>query len=471
MRVLDSLEPKRVFRYFEDLCGIPHGSGNTDAISDYCVAFAVRHGLEHLKDAHNNVIIRKPASAGYEDHPPVILQGHLDMVCEKEPDCPLDFLRDGLNLRVDGDWVSADGTTLGGDDGIAVAMALAILEDDTLPHPALEALFTTDEETGMFGAEGLDPACLRGRTLINADSEAEGVLTVGCAGGARVEITLPLATAPLTAPCKQVTVGGLIGGHSGVEIDRGRLNANILMGRFLQSLDAPFSLVSVAGGAKDNAIPRQCVCVLATDADLEAAAERFVAAERVDTDPDLSVTVADAPAATTAVTPADSARAAAFLATVKNGVQAMSTAIPGLVETSLNLGVLRLTGDSLLATFSVRSAVGAAKQRLLDDLEATAHTFGGTYSSHGHYPAWEYRENSRLRDTMVAVYEEMTGQKPVVEIIHAGLECGLFSDKIPGLDAVSFGPDMRDIHTSRERLSIPSVARTYAYLLRVLAAL
>lgn len=470
MAVLGELAPRQVFRYFEELCGIPHGSGNTKAISAYCMAFARRHGLDAEQDAYNNVLIRKPGSAGYENNPPVILQGHLDMVCEKEPECTIDFARDGLELFVEGDWIGARGTTLGGDDGIAVAMGLAILEDDTLAHPPLEVLFTTDEETGMDGAVGLDASRLKGRTLINADSEEEGVLTVGCAGGARAELRIPVTREPVSAPCYTVTVDGLIGGHSGAEIHKGRLNSNIVMGRFLQSLPEGFRLVKLAGGLKDNAIPRQTVCVLAGE-DPTAAAAAFTAANRIPADPELTVTVAPAPAAATAVTAADSRRVAAFLTTVKNGAQAMSRHIDGLVETSLNLGVLELEETALRATFSVRSSVGASKTALLADLEQTAAAFGGTYSSHGHYPAWEYREVSPLRDVMVAVYEELTGQKPVVKAIHAGLECGLFSEKLPGLDAVSFGPRMRDIHTTRERLCISSTGRTYAYLCRVLERL
>lgn len=470
MAVLSGLEPKRVFHYFEELCGIPHGSGNTKAISDYCMAFARRHGLDAEQDAYNNVLIRKPGSAGYESHPPVILQGHLDMVCEKEPERTIDFTRDGLELFVEGDWIRARGTTLGGDDGIAVAMGLAILEDDTLAHPPLEVLFTTDEETGMDGAAGLDASWLKGRTLINADSGEEGVLTVGCAGGARAELRIPVTREPVAAPCYTVTVDGLIGGHSGVEIHKGRLNSNIVMGRFLQSLPEGFRLVKLAGGLKDNVIPRQTVCVLAGE-DPSAAAAAFAAANRIPADPDLVVTVAPAPAAASAVTAADSRRVAEFLSGVKNGVQAMSRHIDGLVETSLNLGVLELEETALRATFSVRSSVGASKTALLADLEQTAAAFGGAYSSHGHYPAWEYREVSPLRDVMVAAYEEQMGHKPVVEAIHAGLECGLFSEKLPGLDAVSCGPQLHDCHTTRERLSISSTARTYAYLCRVLEKL
>ena len=471
MRILEGLKPERVFYYFEDLCSIPHGSGNTKKISDYCVDFAKANGLSVYQDEHNNVVIRKPASAGYEHHEPVILQGHLDMVCEKEPDCPIDFATDGLTLQRDGDLVFAKGTTLGGDDGIAVAMALAILEDSTLIHPPLEALFTTDEETGMYGAEGLDASVLTGKTLLNIDSEEEGILTVSCAGGARAGIEFPLTVGAVDMPCYTVTLGGLIGGHSGVEIHCGRQNANVLLGSFLRTLPFAYQIIDIRGGQKDNAIPRQATAIVAANGDLAAAAAAFVAANRIDTDPDLAITVEPTAAHTSGFDLASSARIAEFLTTVANGVQAMSADIEGLVQTSLNLGILKSDNNALSATFAVRSSVGAEKDALLAKLEATAKAFGGSFESHGHYPAWEYRKDSRLRDTMVDVYTKLYGGAPEVVAIHAGLECGLFAGKIADLDAVSFGPNLYDIHTTRERMSAASVERTYAYLCEILKSL
>ena len=471
MRILEGLKPERVFYYFEDLCSIPHGSGNTKKISDYCVDFAKAHGLSVYQDKHNNVVIRKPASAGYEHHEPVILQGHLDMVCEKEPDCPIDFATDGLTLQRDGDLVFANGTTLGGDDGIAVAMALAILEDSTLIHPPIEALFTTDEETGMYGAEGLDTSVLTGKTLLNIDSEEEGILTVSCAGGARAGIEFPLTVGAVDMPCYTVTLGGLIGGHSGVEIHCGRQNANVLLGSFLHTLPFAYQIIDIRGGQKDNAIPRQATAIVAADGDLAAAAAEFVQTNRINTDPDLTITVEPTAAHTSGFDRTSSKRIAAFLTTVANGVQAMSADIEGLVQTSLNLGILKSDNNMLFATFAVRSSVGAEKDALLAKLEATAKTFGGSFESHGHYPAWEYRKDSRLRDTMVDVYTKLYGSAPEVVAIHAGLECGLFAGKIADLDAVSFGPNLYDIHTTRERLSIVSVERTYAYLCEILKSL
>lgn len=463
MSKLTHLQPTRVFHYFEEICGIPHGSGDTARISDYCVAFAKAHNLIYHQDALGNVIIKKSATAGYEGHPAVILQGHIDMVCEKAPDCPIDFTVDGLDVDTDGKVVFAHGTTLGGDNGIAVAMAFAILESTDLPHPPLEVLLTVDEETGMYGAEGFDPSYLEGKMLINIDSEEEGVLTVSCAGGARAELTLPLTYVPNTAPCWRVSVGGLQGGHSGIEIDKGRLNANIVMAQFLQTLDC--RLVTIDGGQKDNAIPVSCTAVIVCDTDPTESAVAFAAAHRVAGDPNLTISVTP----TTAATAMDATTTAAvlgFLTIVPNGIQSMSADIDSLVQTSLNLGILTTEGDTLRASFAVRSSVNEEKTALLSRLAEMAPA-----TTHGHYPAWEYRRDSRLRDVMCAVWERTTGVKPTVAAIHAGLECGLFCEKIADLDAVSIGPNMWDVHTCRERLSVASTARVYAYLCDVLKEL
>ena len=470
MGKLTHLQPEQVFHYFEEICGIPHGSGDTARISDYCVAFAQAHGLAFHQDSLGNVIIKKPATAGYEDHPAVILQGHIDMVCEKAPDSPIDFATDGLDVDTDGELVFAHGTTLGGDNGIAVAMAFAILESTDLAHPPLEVLLTVDEETGMYGAEGFDPAYLKGKLLINIDSEEEGVLTVSCAGGARAELTLPLTYEPDSRPVYVITLTGLQGGHSGIEIDKGRLNANVVMAQFLQTLDC--RLLGICGGLKDNAIPVSCQAVITCDTDPTAAAAAFVEANRVDTDPHLTVSVECGESDLNQTMTADcTAQVLELLTTVPNGIQSMSADIDGLVQTSLNLGVLTTDRGTLRASFAVRSSVGAEKTALLEKLESQITALGGGYDSYGHYPAWEYRKDSRLRDVMCAVWEQKYGAKPTVAAIHAGLECGLFCEKIPGLDAVSIGPDMWDVHTCRERLSVASTARVYAYLCDVLKEL
>lgn len=470
MGILNSISPERVMYYFEELCNIPHGSGNTDKISDFCVDFAKKHSLDVIKDEYNNVIIKKPASSGYENHPTVILQGHLDMVCEKEPDCKIDFSTDGLSIYVDGDFVKANGTTLGGDNGIAVAMVMAILEDKNAVHPPIEALFTTDEETGMYGAEGLDVSALSGKMLINIDSEDEGVLTVGCAGGARADIELSLTKTSVNAPCYHITLDGLIGGHSGAEIDKGRLNSNVTLGKFIKSLPSNYNIANIQGGLKDNAIPRASEAIIFCNENPADFVDAFIKANRVDTDAGLSINVEIANA-TEAFNTESSLRIVDFLCTVPNGIQSMSRDIEGLVQTSLNLGVLKIENNVLKATFAVRSSVNAEKYELLEKLERVAKDFGGRYNSHAHYPAWEYRPSSPLRDTMAKVYQDMYGAAPKIEAIHAGLECGLFSDKIEGLDAVSFGPNLYDIHTTRERMSISSVERTFEYLKAILIAL
>lgn len=471
MDIQNSFAPERVLYYFEKLCQIPHGSGDTKAISDYCVSVANSLNLWVRQDEWNNVIIKKPASAGYETHPTIMIQGHLDMVCEKDPDCDLDFTKDPLRLKTDGEWIFAEGTTLGGDDGIAVAMALAVLEDSTLPHPPIEAVFTTDEETGMYGAQGIDVSDLQGTLLLNIDSECEGVLTVSCAGGARAELTVPLTQTENTLPCKKIVFRGLQGGHSGVEIDKGRINADMLMGDFLKQLPLPYALVSLEGGTKDNAIPSHSQCVIATGADLTAFAHDFANKNRPETDPGLVIEISDAEYSNLCFDESSTQRVADFLTALPNGIQSMSKDIAGLVQTSLNLGQLHSTSTSVTATFSVRSSVEEEKKALLQKLHSVATSFDGSFDARGDYPAWEYKQDSVLRDTMTRIYRERYGKDPVVEAIHAGLECGFFCKKIPGLDAVSFGPDMRDIHTPREKLSIPSVQRTYEYLCHILKEL
>ena len=473
MSVLEHLRPEAALHYFEELCAIPHGSRDTKRISDYCVRFAQARGLRYVQDAYNNVVIYKDGTPGYENHPTVILQGHLDMVCEKEPDCDIDFSKDGLRLRQDGTCLFAEGTTLGGDDGIAVAYALAVLDSTELAHPPLEAVFTVDEEIGMLGANAMDMSVLKGRVMLNIDSEDEGILTAGCAGGATAGLTLPAQWEAASGQAWRVRVDGLTGGHSGVEIHKGRANANKLMGRLL-SLLPEFRLAGVNGGAKDNAIPRSCEALLVSGApDFE---ERFAAAKAQcmgklpATEPHAKLFCEKAEAGKV-LTAECTAAVLGLLLELPNGVQAMSRDIEGLVQTSLNLGILKTTEESVAMTFSVRSSVGAEKAALTARLAGLAEKYGAAYSQSGEYPAWEYRRDSRLRETMVGVFEELYGKKPVVDVIHAGLECGIFSDRLPGLDAVSFGPQMHDIHTSRERLELASVARTWDYLVAVLARL
>lgn len=468
MKVLENIAPKNVMKFFEEICAIPHGSGNTDKISDYCLETAKKMKLEAEKDGMNNVIIKKAASKGNEDRAPIILQAHLDMVCEKTPDCKINFEKDGIPIMLDGDYITADGTTLGGDDGIGVAMILAILEDNSLAHPPIEALFTTDEETGMFGAAALDGSKLKGRTMINIDSEEEGVLTVSCAGGAGCEIRIPAEKVLATAPCYELVIEGLKGGHSGVEINKGRHNSNILMGRLLGEIKSAYSIIEICGGSKDNAIPARTVCKISTNADLNELIADFENKNRTAEEPELKITLSKINGDFTCFTAEASNNIKEFLCAVPNGVQKMSADIEGLVQTSLNLGILKTEEKGIYLTFSVRSSVNNEKSELLEKLKEITEKFGGSFEESGHYPAWEYRKSSKLRDVMVTEFENMYGNKPAVEAIHAGLECGLLSDKLPGLDAVSFGPDMKEIHTPNERLSISSVERSYNYLCRVI---
>ncbi len=472
MRVLKDLQPASVMHYFEEICAIPHGSFDTKRISDYCAAFAKEHGLRCVQDEHNNVVIYKPATKGYENHPTVILQGHLDMVCEKDADCDIDFSRDGLRLKHDGEFIFAEGTTLGGDDGIAVAYALALLAADDLKHPALECVFTVDEEVGMLGADAMDMSVLKGRLLLNCDSEDEGILTVSCAGGARSDFKLPIAYESAQGKAWRVSVCDLIGGHSGVEIHKGRANANKVLGAILK--DLPVRLISIDGGSKDNAIPRQSIaCLVSEAADFEA---RFVEAaqqiKKILPEAETQVRFTCEPTeAARAMTQQASRAVLGLLNELPNGVRKMSADIEGLVQTSLNLGILETNDELVRMAFSVRSSVNEEKSALLAQLTALAEKYGAAYSESGHYPAWEYCKNSVLRDTMVKTFAELYGKEPIVEAIHAGLECGIFCDRLEGLDAVSFGPKMYDIHTSRERLDIASVERTWNYLVAVLERL
>ena len=474
MAILEHLEPRGVFRFFEELCAIPHGSSNTKAVSDWLMDFARERGLEAYQDGLNNVIIIKEATSGYESAEPVILQGHMDMVCEKAPGCAKDMEKEGLDLAVDGDAVYAEGTTLGGDDGIAVAMALAILDADDIPHPRLEAVFTVDEEIGMLGATALDVSMLRGRRMLHLDSEEEGVFTVGCAGGNLTQCTLPLTRAPYAGKALTVTVGGLRGGHSGAEIDKGLGNANMLMGRLLYaaSRKAELRLVEVNGGLKDNAIPRETVATLVTtDPEAVLAVCRELDAQLKNeyrtTDPNVFVTAAES----TASLPMDddtTRRVLCFLTCAPNGIQAMSADMPGLVQTSLNLGILKTEKDAVIASFCVRSSIDGQKQMLVERLTCMTEALGGTVEVFGDYSGWEYRPDSPLRELLVEVFTQQYGHAPRIEAIHAGVECGIFSGKLPGLDCVSMGPDLTEIHTCREKLYISSVQRLWTMVLETL---
>ena len=475
---LNGLEPKAVFSYFEKICSIPHGSGNTKQISDFLVSFAKENHIPYMQDSLNNILLFSEGTRGYEDHAPVIIQGHMDMVCEKDSDCPIDMDTQSLDIDHDGTCVYAKGTTLGGDNGIAVAYAMALLTDKSIPHPPLEVIITVDEETGMDGAAGIDLSCIKGRTMLNLDSEEEGIFTVSCAGGARANLMLPVERRAVYGPCVKLTVEGLQGGHSGVEIHKNRANANKVMGEFLSRVQKlmPICITKLQGGAKDNAIPRSCeVTLVALGMYIERIneiAEQLQKEIREQFDePEAIVRGDDVDAlGGNALTTACSSKVIALLNAAPNGVQSWSEDIAGLVQTSLNLGVVTLV-DELNLTWAVRSSVNKEKTELLLKIEELAKFYDASFSARGDYPAWEYKKDSHLRDTMVRVYSKMFKKDPDVIAIHAGLECGLLSEKLPGLDCVSIGPNMHDIHTSRERLEIVSTKRTWEFILEVLKAL
>ena len=478
MGVLSNLEPQNVFHFFEEITKIPHGSGNVGQISDYLVKFARDRGLFCIQDELKNIIIVKEAVPGYEDEPAVILQGHMDMVAVKKPDCDIDMAKEGLRIAVRGDEIYAEGTSLGGDDGIAVAYALALLDSDTIKHPRLEVIVTVDEEVGMDGARGIDLSMLTGNRMVNLDSEDEGIFLTSCAGGARVKGKLPLSEAQRQGVAVEVTVGGLLGGHSGGEIHKERGNSNCLMGRLLYRLAETFDIgiSRLQGGLADNAIPRETKAVLVVEErdkeallDMVRTVEGEIQAELSSKDPGAFITAGEArPGSWLCTTAEDTAKAAAWLIALPGGVQAMSADMHGLVETSLNLGILSYEDGSLLADFSVRSSVESAKQALIDRLCAVIGLAGGSFSVSGDYPGWKYRKDSPLRDKMTALYEKMYGKAPKVEAIHAGLECGILGSKIADLDCVSMGPDMKDIHTTEETLSISSTGRVWEFLVRLL---
>ena len=478
MSVLGNLEPKSVFGYFEELCKIPHGSGNMEKISQFCVDFAKEQGLEYIQDDMKNVILIKEATPGYEMCEPLIIQGHLDMVCEKRPDKEKDFLTEGLDLCTDGELIWADGTTLGGDDGIAVAFGLALLADKELSHPRLEVVLTVDEETGLYGAEAIDLSMLKGKKLINIDSEDEGVFTVGCAGGLMLVCKIPMFTEEVEGTVYELKVTGLLGGHSGAEIHKGRANANVVLGRVLQTLDKKVGvdIIKMEGGSKDNAIPRLASAeILISAENAEKLAEAVIAEEAVlknelhasDAGVTLELTAkgnkaAEVLDATSKITVLHA------LNNIPNGIQAYSMDIEGLVETSLNMGIMSQDCEELKMSFAVRSSVESAKYYLTERTALFVEMLGGTVETQGDYPGWAYRPESALRDRFVAVYERMYGKKPVVEAIHAGLECGMFSNKIEDLDCISVGPNMHNVHTSEETLEVASVQRVWEFLCEVI---
>lgn len=473
-------QPERLFHFFEDISAIPRGSSNEKAVSDYLVAFAKERGLWYHQDALHNVIIKKPASAGAEDKPAVMLQGHLDMVCEKLAGVDHDFEKDGIDLIVKDGVLTANGTTLGGDNGAAVALMLAVLDDDTLAHPALECVFTTQEETGLTGAAGLDKSLISARTMINLDSEEEGIATVSCAGGMRFTMTRPITRHTASGKLLTIDVSGLLGGHSGTDINKERQNGIILLARLINRVlhETGAQLASFAGGSKDNAIPREvCAVLVCSDADIEKAqsiAEAMAAdfaAELVPFEPDFKCTISVKDGAAEVLSEADAKAFISAICLAPNGVRRRNLKQDGFVVTSLNLGVARMDDTTASLVFAPRSSVASLQNYTTDCLYLLAEIFGFDCDIAGAYPGWSFAEESPIRDTFIVSYRELFDADLKIEAIHAGLECGLFSDALPGLDAIAVGPTIRGCHTPDEYLPLDSFERFYSLLTDVLSRL
>ncbi len=469
----------RVFEIFNELAGIPHGSGNMSHIAAYCVEFANKLGLRVHRDTANNVVIYKPAAAGCEHAAPVILQGHLDMVCQKTADCSIDFLTEGITVLRDGDFLHADGTTLGADNGIAVAMILWILERNDVKHPPLEAVFTTDEEVGMVGAFALDTSLLSGKQLINLDSEDDDTVTVSCAGGADFSAKLPLSRVNRHGTAVELSISGLQGGHSGVEIHRHRANAAMLVGRLLNELaqTAAFDMVYVNAGDKANAIPHTCTAVLVTPQPEFLLSLAHEAAARLQRElacreAGLTITVSPQAEGDYAVfSPSLKDDVLYALTCAPNGIIEMSAEIEGLVQTSLNLGVLATEEEHVLLRFALRSNKSTALKALEEKLQRFFSKLHALTKASGHYPPWEYCPSSVLQQVYIQTYTRLFGEAPKVEAIHAGLECAVFSSALAGADCIAMGPTIMGAHTTAETLSISSTEKTVTLLLEMLQTL
>lgn len=481
-RILENLQPEKVFYYFEEISNIPRGSGNEKAISDYMVAFAKGLNLEVKQDEVNNIYIRKPATPGYENAPTVILQGHLDMVCEKNKKTEHDFEKEGIKLVVDGDFIRAEGTTLGADNGVAIAYQMAVLADDTIEHPAIEALMTTAEETGMDGVSNLHPEYLQGKVLLNLDTDIEGEFLVSCAGGAKAHVDLPISyeKAPEGHTLYSLTVKGLTGGHSGADIHRERANANVLVGRMLDRIrcEMPLYMARFVGGTKDNVITREAeVSFYVADAhkqSVEAVIAEMTKAFKTEyekQDPSLEVIFATLQENMQVLSLENTAKAIDLLMLLPHGITAYSMQIEGLVESSLNIGVAQLEKEQFHIVLAVRSSVPTKKENMVRKIRLVSEAVGAVPTINGDYPAWVYAPQSRIRELASEVFEKMYNHAPKIEAIHAGLECGFILEKMPGVDMIAFGPNAYDIHSPEERASISSMARVYEYLLNLLKAM
>lgn len=475
-RVLEGLNPEKVFYYFEEITKIPRGSGSEKQVSDYLLNLARSKSWDVVQDQYLNIVIRKPASKGYENAPIVMLQGHMDMVCEKNEDVEHDFENDPIKLRIIDGNIYATNTTLGADNGIAIAYALALLDSDDLSHPPLEVLITTDEEKGMTGAKKIDGSIFKSKYLLNLDSEEEGIFTCGCAGGCEAVFKIPVTNQNIEKASYKLSVKGLLGGHSGAEIHKERGNANKILGRILYDLFDHIDLVSIKGGSKSNAIPREAQAVITADNDKIEEIKKTVCKwneimknEYVFTDPDVIVTLEDLNYKSHPLDKDVFKKVVSAINIIPSGVLSRSTIID-LIISSNNLGVITQDEKFIILQNTIRSSVNTLLTHNVNfimeqigdalDIECNA---GGAY-----YPGWEYAKESKIRDICVETYKEMYGKEPVVEAIHAGLECGLLMEKIQGLDAISLGPNIYDAHSPNEHMDIQSVANVYKLLCRIL---
>ncbi|MGL4798560.1 MAG: aminoacyl-histidine dipeptidase [Cellulosilyticaceae bacterium] len=478
-RVLENLDPQKVFYYFEEISRIPRGSGNEKAVSDYMVKFAEDLGLWVKQDEANNIYIKKPATKGYENAPTVIMQGHLDMVCEKNNDTQHDFETQGLDLYIDGDFIRARGTTLGADNGVAIAYQMAVLADDTIEHPAIEALMTTEEETGMGGVAAMHPEYLEGKMLINLDTDNEGEFLVSCAGGAKALIELPVSYEKMAegTVLYNLKINQLLGGHSGADIHRERANANVLMNRVLDAVRMvmPLQLAVLSGGTKDNVITREAVATVAIPQNQCEAFETIIAnhqgmftSEYEAQDPDVKLVAMKVDSTVEVLSQELSEKILDMIMIMPHGIMGQSMQIEGLVETSLNIGVVQLEKEILKMVVSIRSSMPTKKENIKRKIDTVCKYIGAKCVLTGDYPAWVYASESPLRDKAVEVFEQMYGKKPEIKAIHAGLECGFILEKMPGVDMIAFGPNTYDIHSPEERASISSMERVYGYLIALL---
>lgn len=471
-KVLEGLKPDKVFYYFEEISKIPRCSGKEKQISDYLYNFAKSRDLEVIQDEHLNIIIKKPASKGYENAPTVMLQGHMDMVCEKNEGLEHDFDKDPIKLRIEDGYIYATDTTLGADNGIAVAYALSVL-DSELQHPALEVLITTDEEKGMTGANNLDGSLFKSKYLLNLDSEEEGVFTSGCAGGSEINFKIPVKRQNSKDSAFKISVKGLSGGHSGTDIHKEKGNANKILGRILYDLIDDVELASIEGGSKTNAIPRESNAIITIN-NFDKVNEKIdkwneiLKNEYAFTDPSITVTLTDLNKEVFPLVKEIYRKTAALINLIPVGVLSRSTAIE-LVISSNNLGVIT-TDEKYITLFNHprSSVVTLLTKNFIPAMKQLAYQIGVEYEIGSYYPGWEYAKESEIRDICIEVYRDMFNKEPVVGAIHAGLECGLLMDKIPGLDAISMGPDAYDAHSPNEHVSIKSVGNIYNLLCEIL---